>query len=103
MTNQIILIQRDDISVRTGTFFCAKKMIRLKKSHLIKSGIEYEPLKPVISKPGQNRYAFCSLSYELATCLQHIHEEQRDALLPRAYLHGKHDNNSVANARQTLH
>lgn len=66
-----------------------------------KSGIEYKRIETVMSKPGQNRYVFCSVtSSQLA--VQHIHEEQRDALLPRAYLQGKHDNNSVANAWQTL-
>ena len=55
----------------------------------------------VISKPGINTHFALQLRVRNLS-VQHIHQEQRDALLPRAYLQGKHDNNSVANARQTL-
>lgn len=68
---------------------------------LTKSEIEHKRIETVVSKPGRNRYAFAQLRARNLP-VQHIHEEQRDALLPRAYLQGKHDNNSDANARQTL-
>ena len=78
-------------------------MIRLTVKVAYIGEIEHKFIEIVISKPDWNKYAFCSAvtSSQLA-CATYSPGEQRDALLPRAYLQGKHDNNSVANARQTL-
>lgn len=77
-------------------------MARLKTLRLTKSGIK---CKRIENQSQVNRVGIDTHFAQLRARnlpVQHIHEEQRDALLPRAYLHGKHDNNSVANAQQTL-